>query len=228
MPSPFARVGGAVAARAGEVYSRAPFVASSMERDSPERGGRIHVGTVRPDGRHAGWLASLRRRGLGGGARFVRLRPRGGCRAIPRRSTGSASRCGGSGERDAGIEKPARCLRCLPPPRRRPRGGAASPCTWPASIASTAGRRRPRAGSRGRAACSRRVGTVTELGWLRIEEAKRADDPAAAERLAREALRGGARAGEPRHRVHGARAVRAARSCCKDASTRASPCSTRR
>ena len=32
------------------------------------------------------------------------------------------------------------------------------------------------------------AGTVGELGWLRIEEAKRADDPAVAERCAREAL----------------------------------------
>jgi ATP/maltotriose-dependent transcriptional regulator MalT len=32
------------------------------------------------------------------------------------------------------------------------------------------------------------AGTVAELGWLRIEEAKRADDPSVAERFAREAL----------------------------------------
>ncbi len=32
------------------------------------------------------------------------------------------------------------------------------------------------------------AGTVGELGWLRIEEAKRSDDPATAERFAREAL----------------------------------------
>ena len=92
------------------------------------------------------------------------------------------------GERDGGHRQPPRGLRGVPPARRPPRGGAAWPCTWRASTGSTASRRPRPAGSRGRAACSTDAGTVAELGWLRIEEAKRSDDPAVAERFAREAL----------------------------------------
>ena len=60
--------------------------------------------------------------------------------------------------------------------------------TWPASTASTASTPRPPAGSRARGGCSPGRAPCPSVGWLEVEEAKRAADPADAERHARAAL----------------------------------------
>ena len=59
------------------------------------------------------------------------------------------------------------------------------------------GRRPRRAGWHGRGACSPSEGTVSETAGWRSRRPSAPTDPAAAERHAREALRGGAGAGDP-------------------------------
>ncbi len=92
------------------------------------------------------------------------------------------------GERDAGIERRREAYAAYRRRGRRAPGGAARDLPGRRGADRRPGAPRPRAGWRGRGACSTGAGTVPELGWLAIEEAKRAADPAAAERHARAAL----------------------------------------
>ena len=126
------------------------------------------------------------------------------------------------GERDAAHRPPPRGLRRLPAPRRRARTPGGRGRTWPASTASTAARPRRRAGWRGRAACSRARPPCAELGWLAIEEAKRAERPRRRRAARARRARRRARARRPRHRVHGAGAARPRARRARAASTRAS------
>ena len=105
------------------------------------------------DDRHGESLGALRRRRLGRRARRVRGGARGRRRRTPRRSTGWARRCGGSGSATRGSTGAAR-------PTRRSRSAAtrAAPATSRstsrASTASTAARPSPPAGSHARGGCS--------------------------------------------------------------------------
>ena len=155
-------------------------------------------------------LAALRRGGLGGRPRRVRRRARGRARRSrgPRRARAVAVVA-----RRARRRHPAapRGLRRLPAPRRRPPRRR----LWPIYLAGEHRIDGQDAAAAGWLARARRLlageGAVPELGWLAIEEAKRAEDPAEAERHARAGARPRPRARRPRRRVHGARAARAGR-----------------
>ena len=108
--------------------------------------------------------------------------------ATRRRSTGWGRRCGGSASATRGSSAGARPTR--PTARAATRAGrrAARRRTSRASTASTAATPRPRAGWRARGGCSPTRRRAPSTAGSAIEEAKRADDPAEAERHAREAL----------------------------------------
>ena len=164
------------------------------------------AGTVRADGRLADRLAAFRRRGLGGGARLVRRGAGGGAGRSrgARRARAVAVVARRARRRD---RQQARGLCRVPPPRRCPRGGAASRSTSPASTASTACRSAAAGLARAGAPAARQGGDRSRARLAAIEEAKRAGDPAVAEALAREALALAQQLAGSRRRVHGARAA---------------------
>ena len=130
-------------------------------------------------------MGALRAGRLGGGADAFAAaldgRPRRPGRARRPRPVALVARPARRGDRP-----PPRGVRGVPPPRRRRAGGPVAR-TWRASAGSTASTRRPRV-ARPRAPAARRCRHRPELGWLEIEEAKRAADPVVAEQHARAAL----------------------------------------
>ena len=91
------------------------------------------------------------------------------------------------GERDAGIDSRREAYAAF---RRRGDlcAARALPCTWRASTGSTAAAPARPAGSRGRAACSTEQGRSASSAGCASRRRSAPDDPAVAERFAREAL----------------------------------------
>ena len=131
-------------------------------------------------------LAAVRRCGLGGGTRRLPAR----ARARPWRS-GRPGWFGQSlwwlGERNAGIDRRRDAYAAYQ--RRGDARNAGRIAVYLAGESRIDGRE-PGSGrvAGARPAPARRGGAVAELGWLAVEEAKRASDPAAAEQHARVAL----------------------------------------
>ena len=139
----------------------------------------------------------------------TRSRPR--CRgdpARPVRSGRARAVAVVAGRARRGDRPPPRGLRGVLAPRRRRATPAGSP-TYLAGECRIDGRAAEAAGWMARA---RRLlagcEPCAELGWLAVEEAKRAADPAVAETHARARADARARDRRPRHRVHGARPAR--------------------